>query len=695
MPDKTTAQPFTGTKYFCPTKIRPPVQCGQNHLAFWAIVQLKLFTFLNFQSLIMLRNLLLALGAVALLTTTATAQRNCGAEELLHQQMDQDPIFREARELIERQTQEFLQKGGVHDRVDVTIPVVVHVLWNTTAQNISQSQIQSQIDVLNADFRKLNADIAGVPSVFQGLTADMNINFCLATQDNSGAATTGVERRQTSNTSWAYTNNNMKFYANGGLDAWNRDKYLNIWVCNLSGGILGFATFPGGAANVDGVVITTTAFGTNGTATAPFNKGRTGTHEVGHWLNLYHIWGDDGTSCTGTDQVSDTPNQAGEYYGCPSFPQVTCNNGPNGAMFMNYMDYTDDACMYMFTAGQRTRSQALFASNGARYALLSSPGCQAPSGCAIPSGLSAGSITQTSATLSWSAVSGATSYNLQWKLASSSTWTTVSGLTSTSYALSGLTASTSYNYQVQAVCSSGNSSYSAAASFTTAGTGCTDNYETNNTRQTAKAITVGTAITAKIGTATDKDYFKFSNTTANRNVKVDLTNLPLDYDLKLYRGSTQVDVSENPNTDPEQVIYNNTQAVATYTAYVYGYNGAFNNSVCYTLLATLSSSSFRSDGTTDGQVEQIEIPVVFENAGFGLFPNPASQQLTVEVPMENEADVTVSIMDPSGKVAAQQHRTLGKGDNRMLFDVSNMPDGIYFVQVRNGTETHTRKLVKN
>lgn len=645
----------------------------------------------------MLRNLFLALGAVLLLTTTATAQRNCGAEELLHQQMDQDPIFREARELIERQTREFILSGGVHDRVQVTIPVVVHVLWNTTAQNVSQAQIQSQIDVLNADFRRLNSDIAGVPSVFQGLTADMEINFCLATQDNGGAATTGVERRQTSNTSWAYTNNNMKFYANGGLDAWNRDKYLNLWVCNLSGGILGFATFPGGAANVDGVVITTTAFGTNGTAAAPFNKGRTGTHEVGHWLNLYHIWGDDNTSCTGTDQVSDTPNQADENYGCPTFPQVSCSNGPNGDMFMNYMDYTDDACMFMFTTGQKVRSQTLFASGGARFALLSSPGCQPPTvTCGTPSGLSAGSITQTGATLSWGAVSGANTYNLQWKLGSSSTWTTVSGLTSTSYALSGLTANTAYNYQVQAICTAGSSSYSTAASFTTQSAGgCTDTYEANETRNTAKAITPGTAITAKIGTSTDKDYFKFSNTTANRNVKVDLTNLPLDYDLKLYRGSSLVGTSQNSGTASEQLIYNNTQAVATYTAYVYGYGGAFNNSVCYTLLASLSSSNFRSDGSTDGQVEQIEIPVMFENAGFGLFPNPASQQVTVEVPMETEADVTVSIMDPAGKVAAQQHRTLGKGDNQMLFDVSSMPNGIYFVQVRNGDTTLTRKLVKS
>ena len=100
------------------------------------------------------------------------------------------------------------------------------------------------------------------------------------------------------------------------------------------------------------------AFGNTGTATAPFNLGRTATHEIGHWLNLRHIWGDDGTGCSGSDFVADTPNAAGPNFGTPTFPHVTCNNGPNGDLFMNYMDYTDDAAMFMFTAGQVDRMQA-------------------------------------------------------------------------------------------------------------------------------------------------------------------------------------------------------------------------------------------------------------------------------------------------------------------------------------------------
>jgi hypothetical protein len=129
---------------------------------------------------------------------------------------------------------------------------------------------------------------------------------------------------------------------------------LNVWVCPLGGGLLGYAQFPGGPALTDGVVVNYRAFGAGGTAEAPFDLGRTLTHEVGHYLNLRHIWGDT-PDCSGSDSVDDTPNCAGPNFGTPTFPVVTCNNGPNGDMFMNYMDYVDDAAMVMFTTQQVVR----------------------------------------------------------------------------------------------------------------------------------------------------------------------------------------------------------------------------------------------------------------------------------------------------------------------------------------------------
>ncbi|MBL7807887.1 MAG: hypothetical protein JNN28_08745, partial [Saprospiraceae bacterium] len=348
--------------------------------------------------------------------------------------------MRQEIERIEEHARKFGQMA--HDRAVVTIPVVVHVVWYNNAQNISDAEIQSQIDVLNADFRRTNADAGNTPAAFQGVAADCEINFCMATQDPSGNATNGIQRRQTTVNGFS-TNDNVKFFNTGGLDVWDRDKYLNIWVCNLSGGLLGYAQFPGGPASTDGVVCDYAYFGTIN-STPPFDKGRTATHEVGHWLNCYHIWGDDGSSCSGTDNVGDTPNQADENYGCPTFPQVSCSNGPNGDMFMNYMDYTDDACMNVFTTGQKNRMQSLFSAGGARVALASSPGCEPASGnnCDAPTGLNATAITQTSATCNWAAVSGATAYTLEWKKNVDPTWTIVANINGTSHTLNGLTAGT-------------------------------------------------------------------------------------------------------------------------------------------------------------------------------------------------------------------------------------------------------------
>jgi GEVED domain/Pregnancy-associated plasma protein-A/Secretion system C-terminal sorting domain len=307
--------------------------------------------------------------------------RQCSTMDNLAAQLAADPAMAQRLAAIENQTNSFIA-NPVAQRTSavVTIPVVVHVLYNTAAQNVSDAQIQSQIAVLNEDFNKLNADVSKTPSAFAGLVANVGIQFVLAKQTPTGAATTGIERKSTTRTSWS-TDDAMKRASTGGLDAWNSAKYLNLWVCNLSGGVLGYAQFPGGAAATDGVVILSSGFGRGGSAVAPFNLGRTATHEVGHWLNLRHIWGD--ASC-GNDLVSDTPTQQTSNGGCPSFPKVTCSNGPNGDMFMNYMDYTNDACMYMFSNGQSSRMNALFATGGARAGLTTSVGGTAPGGGGTP-----------------------------------------------------------------------------------------------------------------------------------------------------------------------------------------------------------------------------------------------------------------------------------------------------------------------
>jgi len=301
------------------------------------------------------RILILILGISTILLN---AQERCATETYSSILKEKYPEYKTARSKVNTQTENWTNNHPNNSqKTIITVPVVVHVVWNTNAENISDAQIFSQMDVLNKDFRRTNIDVINTPSVWQGIAADCEIDFCLATTDPNGAATTGITRTQTSQTSFSINGSGMKSNSSGGIDPWNQDDYLNIWVCDLSGGILGYATPPSNFNNPeDGVVIGYKYFGTIGTVQSPYHKGRTSTHEVGHWLNLDHIWGNGG-NC-GNDNVSDTPTQQEENYSCPSFPHNanSCNTtNPDGDMFMNYMDYTNDACMNLFTAGQKTR----------------------------------------------------------------------------------------------------------------------------------------------------------------------------------------------------------------------------------------------------------------------------------------------------------------------------------------------------
>ncbi|MQA99159.1 MAG: zinc metalloprotease [Actinobacteria bacterium] len=296
-------------------------------------------------------------------------RRKCGAMQVHERLAETYTSFRDNQDRIQRFTERSLTTGEAQAAVDrlVTIPVVVHVVYRTDEENISKSQINSQIAVLNRDFRANNPDKSQVPDVWKGLVADARIQFALATTAPNGTPTDGVTRTETNRQSFG-TDDSVKNPKRGGAAAWPRDRYLNIWVCKLDEGYLGYAQFPGGPPRTDGVVILHSAFGTQGTASAPFNLGRTTTHEIGHWLNLRHIWADT-IGCSGTDYIADTPNAQMPNYGTPTFPHISCNNGPNGDMFVNYMDYVDDVAMFMFSTGQAARMNACLI--GARKKLAS------------------------------------------------------------------------------------------------------------------------------------------------------------------------------------------------------------------------------------------------------------------------------------------------------------------------------------
>ncbi len=322
---------------------------------------------------------LLLVGA----STQAHAQgRTCASADKWQARAQADPQVLARRQAAEARLQAWQQdpahanslRGG-----PVTIPVVVHVVYKTAAQNVSNAQIQSQIDVLNEDFRALNADIIPINHPFGGVVADCNIEFCLASVDPQGNPTSGITRTVTAADDYAGSNqDDVKFTSAGGHDNWDPTRYLNIWVCNLGNQLLGYATFPDElttSPDLDGVVINYTAFGVGGSSSSPTDLGRTATHEIGHWLFLYHIWGD--ATC-GDDLVSDTEQAEAENYGCPSFPSNannSCGAGANGEMFMNYMDYVDDNCMNMFTVGQGNRMHS--AISNYRSGLVSSGACNA------------------------------------------------------------------------------------------------------------------------------------------------------------------------------------------------------------------------------------------------------------------------------------------------------------------------------
>jgi hypothetical protein len=259
---------------------------------------------------------------------------------------------------------------------NIVIPVVVHVIWRTTAEHISDDQILSQIDALNADFSRKNADFYKVPAIFATRAADAGIRFVLATVDPQGRPTNGIIRKQTNAQLWI-NDDRIKKSSTGGSDAWDSRQYLNIWVANLSSSLIGFSTFPGAPADKDGIVIRYNAFGTKGTLSPPYDKGRTLTHEVGHWLGLQHLWGD---SPCGDDGVDDTPKQRAGNRGTPQFPRINtgCDNGPNGDMFMNFMDFSDDRSLLMFTKGQTERMRAQFRPGAPRHTLLTSKGAGEP-----------------------------------------------------------------------------------------------------------------------------------------------------------------------------------------------------------------------------------------------------------------------------------------------------------------------------
>lgn len=611
----------------------------------------------------MKKAVLLGLVCMASLATQSYSQtptyRTCGTPTLVNQLLQSNPDFANNRKQIEDFTTSFAASNNANNKAVITIPVVVHVVWNQSNENISDAQVQSQIDVLNKDYRRLNTDASNTPSAWSSIAADCNIEFCLATVDPSGAATNGITRTQTNVTAFSINSDNIKFSSQGGYDAWDRNKYLNLWVGDIGTGLLGYAIPPGGPANTDGVVIHYKYFGTNGTATAPYNKGRTATHEIGHWLNLEHIWGDDGNSCSGSDQVADTPNQSSENYGCPTFPLTdACSPSSPGVMFMNYMDYTDDGCMNLFTAGQKTRMLAVL--NGTRSSLQNSNGC---SGGGNPNPTSCDSLSNISGT------STATVYGAQ------------DGNGDFAGYISG---TNTYNDNAKVDKFTGiPTGYKITGGLIAFGRA----YTTNNTRKVTAAVWDATGTAGAPGSElVSKDILINSitegvltpvtfNTTPNAPTTlyfgIRWTGLTSSDSIAVY---TNTDGDSNPNTAWERFSDNVWHA--------YDEQASWGLSVSHYMFPILCP-------TTPAGVEE---ETNWE--GISVYPNPTGGNINVFIKLKISDDVSIRVFNPMGQLidSNKTANTLGGTYN---FDLSSHANGMYFVEVSAGNTSKTLKVIVN
>jgi len=321
-------------------------------------------------------------------SVTAQQQEKCGTmrmDSIRRAQHPNAPSLQDFENWLQDEIEQYKQKSATAKQQVITIPVVVHVVHDGDPvgqnENLSQAQVNSQIEILNEDFRRLNSDTTDTPANFQPVAADIEIEFCLAQVDPQGNVLNepGIDRYNGGQSTWSQNDIDNTLKPN---TIWDPNRYFNIWTVDFgNSGLLGYAQFPEASglqgmpsgsqnAQTDGVVVRHTAFGRVGNVNAPADKGRTATHEVGHWLGLRHIWGDG--DCSQDDFCNDTPDADASTSGCPN-SQSSCGSVD---MIENYMDYTDDACMNLFTADQKSRMRTVMNNSPRRVDLLSSNVCQ-------------------------------------------------------------------------------------------------------------------------------------------------------------------------------------------------------------------------------------------------------------------------------------------------------------------------------
>ncbi len=308
--------------------------------------------------------------------------------------------------------------------------------------------------------------------------------------------------------------------------------------------------------------------------------------------------------------------------------------------------------------------------------------------CNAPGNLSTTVITTSSATFNWGSVSGAVSYNIQYRIVGTSTWSTGTALSSaTSFPAAGLTPGSNYEWQIQTVCSGGSSSFTSSSLFATKTAGCSDAYEPNNSKNQTALIAVATDVTGLINPTGEFDWFRFTNTTALHNIKITLTNLPADYDVQLYpNNGNYVAISQTRGTTAETIVYN-TNTVGTWKIRVSGYKGAFNASLCYTLRVELSGSIFAME---HGRISGLELSPVKQS--LNLYPNPAKENLSVEFSSSTSGKIKINVLNLIGQHVLSMVNNSEEGMNTVNVNTSQLIDGIYILEMENNGEVTRQRF---
>jgi len=674
--------------------------------------------------------LLLCLMTVSILFAQ---ERNCSSMENLEYRMQQDPGLKQRMADIETFTKQKMlqnQNNKISGSI-ITIPVVVHVIYNSANENISDAQIQSQIDVLNEDFRRTNSDADNTWSQ----AVDTEIEFCLSTIDPNGNATTGITRKSSTRASWG-TSDDMKKASQGGVDPWDTTQYLNMWVCNIGGGILGYAQFPGGSAATDGVVMGPNYFGSKNKGTgfylsSPFDLGRTTTHEVGHFLNLRHIWGDGG--CGVDDYVSDTPKSDAANYGCAT-GHSSCGSTD---MVQNYMDYSDDSCMNLYTQGQKTRMRSILNAGGSRRSLALSDKCGSSPSPTCTDGIQNGDETgidcggtscepcQTSCTdneVTISITFDNYPEETSWTLVNDNGVSIASGTYSKSNADGSTVTETlclpndCYTFTIKdsygdgICCSYGNGSYSI--------TGPDGNIKSGGSFGTSEATdfcfsnTPAPTCTDGIqnGDETGVDCGGSScepcqATCIDVSLKIKLDNYPEETSWSIKDDSGTIVASGGTygnQADGSTLTITNCLPIGCYTL---EFKDSYGDGICcnygngsYTLTNTSTGTTLASGGSfnsTDtknfciGSTKTSSTKTIKEELNLSIFPNPVNGH-ELNVITKNDEKSSYRIVNTLGQVLIS-----GELNNiKSKINVSRLNSGVYFIIVENNTANSTKQFIK-